>query len=639
MTVVGIDLGTTNTVVAAVRHRRLLVLEDEQGRKLLPSVVNFHPNGDVVVGHRARERRVIDAKNTVFNIKRLLGRPYHAPEVAEARQRFAFELRQGPGDSILVATRHTQLTLPELSSYLLQRAKQLSERALGTPVTHAVITVPANFNDLQRAATKTAAKIAGLDVVRVLNEPTAAALAYGIGKQTTERIVVYDYGGGTFDCSLLELSGNVFEVLATSGNSFLGGEDIDAAIANKMADELLTRTRLNARENPELFDRLRLSAELVKIKLSSEQRAMIRIADVGVGPKGVPIHFEFALTRSEFEALALPHVQRTIDVCREVMQMANMTPSTFDRVILVGGSSRIPLVQRAVAHYFGSEPNVRIHPEEVVAMGAAIQGAVLSEHGHVRSIPPAPRGHHDSVTQTLSHVVERDDVPTSTAALAHEPVDSHPTQPNEWPSDDSISLITPDASSSPHIELEHTPAPSGAHAAPIWPELPPPVPLDPNSTLKLPQMRSVPPPTALPATLLPVLMDVTPRALLVETAGGFSDTVVARNVKIPCERARVFTTASDRQTMVRVRVAQGETSVFAQNTYLGEVVLSGLRVARRGEVGVEVKFEVDPNGSLQVSATELETGNEVRALLQLVGIDPSLTLDEMIERTGQHVAP
>ncbi|MGH7269469.1 MAG: Hsp70 family protein, partial [Polyangiaceae bacterium] len=271
MAVVGIDLGTTNTVVASARGGRVHVLADDSGRRLLPSVVSFHPNGDVLVGYPAKERRLVDAKNTVASVKRLIGRAWGSDEIKRAQQRFAFELKEGPGQGPLVVARGQLFTLPEISAFVLTRARRMAEKALGETIDRAVITVPANFNELQRAATKVAGRVAGLDVLRIINEPTAAALAYGLGRGQRERIAVYDFGGGTFDCTLLSLSGNVVEVVATAGDSFLGGDDLDLVIADRMASAFLRAHRHDPRTDPQAFERLRSAAEAAKMDLSKSE--------------------------------------------------------------------------------------------------------------------------------------------------------------------------------------------------------------------------------------------------------------------------------------------------------------------------------------------------------------------------------
>src|SRR6202167_521222 len=362
MAVVGIDLGTTNTVVACARSGRVHVVADEQGRRLLPSVVSFHPNGEVLVGSPAKERRVVDAKNTIASVKRLIGRAWGSDEIKRARQRFPFELKEGPGQGPLVVARGQEYTLPEISAFVLRRAKQIAERALGETVDRAVITVPANFNELQRAATKVAGRVSRLDVLRIINEPTAAALAYGLGRTTKERIAIYDFGGGTFDCTLLDLSGNVFEVLATAGDTFLGGDDLDIAIAERMSEAFLHTHRYDPRTDSQPFERLRAAAEQVKIDLSSRERTHVKLREVAFGVGGAHLDLDFGMTRDELEMLATPLVERTFAVCQEALSVARLPVSAFDKIILVGGSARIPLVRRRVEQFFGAPPLDRVNP-------------------------------------------------------------------------------------------------------------------------------------------------------------------------------------------------------------------------------------------------------------------------------------
>ncbi|HVJ91675.1 MAG TPA: Hsp70 family protein, partial [Labilithrix sp.] len=390
MSVVGIDLGTTNTVAGCVRGGKVHVLADENGVRLLPSVVSFHPSGEVLVGSTAKARRLIDAKNTVYSHKRLIGRSWNSPEIAEARQRFAFELREGPGQGPLVHARGQDYTLPEISAFVLRRAKQISERALGAPLERAVITVPAHFNELQRASTKVAGRVSGLEVLRILNEPTAAALAYGLGRSGSERVAVYDFGGGTFDCTLLDLNGNVFEVLATAGDSFLGGDDVDSAIADRMAEMFLKQYRQDARQDPQMFERLKATAEDVKIGLSTNASHTVLIKDFAHGSGGKAVHFQFTLTRRDLEAMITPLIERTFKVTQDALALARLSTSSFDKVILVGGSTRIPLVRQRVESFFGTPPMDRVNPDEVVAIGAAIQAAALTEGIRRRSIPAPP---------------------------------------------------------------------------------------------------------------------------------------------------------------------------------------------------------------------------------------------------------
>ncbi|HEY8042138.1 MAG TPA: Hsp70 family protein [Polyangiaceae bacterium] len=743
MAVVGIDLGTTNTVVACVRGGRVHVLPDEQGRRLLPSVVSFHPNGDVLVGYPAKERRVVDAKNTIASVKRLIGRAWQSDEIRRARQRFAFELKEGPGQGPLVLARGDEYTLPEISAFVLRRAKEIAERALGEPVERAVITVPANFNELQRAATKVAGRVAGLEVLRIINEPTAAALAYGLGRSVKERIAIYDFGGGTFDCTLLDLSGNVFEVLATAGDTFLGGDDLDIAVAERMAEAFLHAHRYDPRADPQAFERLRVAGELVKIDLSTHERTQTRLREVAFGVGGAHLDLDFGMTRDELEMLATPLVERTFAVCQEALSVARLPVSAFDKVILVGGSTRIPLVRRRVEQFFGTLPMDRVNPEEIVAIGAAIQAAALTEVARRRSIPPPPspsrksypshpalqprpsqpshpqdvdhEGEDDvtlatTVTELLAQQ-EKEKLPRTTARMAGAPpplptktgrMPSMPeataspplaprslvtTQPlpqlqqdpaatlprplvfeevlraeraSRSDSDPPLPLVMP-ATTQPLASpltttqpLAPPPAPDLPPVAPplnitqpMAPRRPEPEPLrdlfapamagpsaspSPEATIPQPAPRTPPPP--MPASPTPVLVDVTPRALVVETVAGWCDVIVQRNAKIPCERTRAFTTSSDMQSVVRVRVAQGEDASFGGNTYLGEVELSGIRAAPRGAVTIQVRFEVDESGTLKVSATDVSTGREAHATLQLVGIAGAQSIQSMQVRHG-----
>jgi molecular chaperone DnaK len=671
VSIVGIDLGTTNTVVGAVKDGHAITLRDERGEYLIPSVVSFHPNGSVLVGRVAKERRLIDAQNTVYSIKRLIGRSFGSQEVTLARSRFPFQMREGPGQASLVAVRGETFTLPEISAFVLRHAKAVAEKALGSAVDRAVITVPANFNDLQRAATKVAGRVAGLEVVRILNEPTAAALAYGYGRGAEERIAIYDFGGGTFDVTLLDLAGNVFEVLATAGNTFLGGDDIDLGIAERMADRFLVDFGFDARADPQAFERLRYHAEGVKVALSSSDRAEIDLPDMD--PQGRPM--PFSMTRSELESIATPLVLNTFEVCKEALGIARLEPSAFDQVILVGGSTRVPLVRRMVEEFFLRTPLDRIKPDEVVAIGAAIQANALSSHEKRRSgVPkppmPAARSLEESVTTALPRPgkrgtnpfgapVARPAAPPGKSAppplprrrapaqrggtlggvgqgtppeLAHAVPgsseasfeDDEPTHVGAPP--DAFALLRPEA---PPLEVEAPPFTADTHSA-----LPDPSYRTPMQTqIGLGSDRPLSA-EALEAALpsrppLPLLVDVTPRNLTVETVGGFCDVIVARNTKIPCEESRVFVTAHDGQHAVNVRVGQGESPRFFDNTLLGELELSGLRPAPRGKVQVIVTFALDTDGILDVRAADAETGKAATARIRLVGLPDSTEVERM----------
>jgi molecular chaperone DnaK len=733
MSVVGIDLGTTNTVVACVRNGRVHVLGDEQGRRLIPSVVSFHPNGDILVGHAAKARRAVDAKNTVASVKRLLGRTWNSPELNKARARFAFEMKEGPGQGPLVVARGKEYTLPEIGAFVLRRAREIAENALGERVERAVITVPAHFNELQRAATKVAGRVAGLEVLRILNEPTAAALAYGLGKGTKERIAIYDFGGGTFDATLLDLNGNVFEVLATAGDPFLGGDDIDDAIADRMADAFLVQHRFDPRSDGQTIERLRQAAEQVKIALSAQDQTQVHLREIAFGVGGAHLDLIFGLSRAELEKMIEPLLARSFKVTQDALALARLAPSEFDRTILVGGTSRIPLVRRRVEAFFGAPPMDRMNPDEVVAIGAAIQAAALTDASRRRSIPPPPAGFSvarksapsfsDAAPQSTrapssqdfssdddveTQAIRRDSVPlppqaatTSSPPVTARGTGPHPSGPDSLPA--STARMTPpppttraaDPSaptlprSTPPVPARPTPPPppqlarglrpfgqidepaSGSfagvgappNAAPVpspTPQvartltsrtspLPPPppaasAPQPPVAAAQVPpaQYVSQPPraPVFTPSMPPPVLIDVTPRALVVETAGGYCDTIIPRNAKIPCERTRVFSTAQDGQQIVRVRVAQGEEGAFRGNTYLGEVELSGMPPAPRGEVSVQVTFVLDADGTLRVRAADPTTGRQATALLRLSGIAAESEIASMrhrMEQSGQIV--
>jgi molecular chaperone DnaK len=649
----------------------------------------------------------------------------------------------------LVSVRGESFTLPEISAFVLRHAKSIAEKALGSSVDRAVITVPANFNDLQRAATKVAGRVAGLEVVRILNEPTAAALAYGYGRGAEERIAIYDFGGGTFDVTLLDLAGNVFEVLATAGDTFLGGDDIDLGIAERMADRFLVDHGFDARADAQAFERLRYHAEGVKVLLSSSETARVDIPDVDPGGRPLP----FSMTRAELDSISTPLVLRTFEVCQEALTIARLQPRDFDQVVLVGGSTRLPMVHRKVEEFFQRTPLDRINPDEVVAIGAAIQANALSGHEKRRSaIPkppmPAARTFEESVTTALpgkrgtnpfgvpvarqptdrpsteadgrarqrattgiglgqppprsqapplprrkapaqkggtlggvggtppelAHAVPEHrlapymprnahEEPTHRAGLeAPTPVtdpsfgDDEPTHVGKPP--DVLGLLRPEA---PPLRAENVPARFDLETSSALPEPPSREPMRTQIGLgserpgvvpetgftpsRSPSSRPSQAPSSRPSQApqsrpfqsqsppslpsLPLLIDVTPRNLTVETVGGFCDVIVTRNTKIPCEESRVFVTAHDGQHAVRVRVGQGESPRFFDNTLLGELELTGLRAAPRGKVQVIVTFSLDTDGILDVRAANAETGKAETARIRLVGVPDAGDVERM----------
>jgi len=392
---VGIDLGTSNTVVAAADGGVAgAIIDPANGQPLIPSVVSFHPSNKVLVGYAAIDRRIIDAKNTIFGAKRLIGRTWESKEVEETKKRVPFDLRRGPNQSVQVAVRSDLYTLPEISAFVLRKAKQVAEAQLQKPVTRAVITVPANFNDLQREATKFAGALAGLDVLRILNEPTAAALSAGIDDRVHQRVLVYDFGGGTFDVTLLEVSNGIFRVVATAGDMFLGGEDIDTALANRFSDAFLRRHYYDPRSTPEALQLVRSAAEALKMQLSEQDTAAIDMRDIMVGLGGKDLNFDYQMSRSDLSQLAAPFVQRTLVVCKRALDTAGWSPKAIDQLVLVGGSTRLHAVQERVAHFFGRAPSTGVNPDNAVAVGAAIHALSYegdATPGHLAAIAQAAR--------------------------------------------------------------------------------------------------------------------------------------------------------------------------------------------------------------------------------------------------------
>lgn len=380
---IGIDLGTTNCCVAVLEGGAVQIVPNKEGGRTTPSVVGFTDKGERLVGQIAKRQAVTNAANTVYAVKRLIGRKYNSPEVERMRETSAFEIVDSPNGDARVRVQGRSYSPPELSGIVLQRLKAAAEDFLGEPVTDAIITVPAYFDDTQRQATKDAGKIAGLQVERIINEPTAAALAYGLGRSAVERIAVYDLGGGTFDISILEMNDGVFEVLSTSGNTFLGGEDLDERIMNWMADQFLADTQIDLRQDRLALQRLKEVAERAKCELSSTMETNINLPFIAADATG-PKHFNKTLTRDQFENLVADLIEQTVEPCHRALSDAKLEAGDVDKVILVGGQTRSPIVERTVERIFGKKPSAEINPDEVVAMGAAIQGGVLS--GDVKDI-------------------------------------------------------------------------------------------------------------------------------------------------------------------------------------------------------------------------------------------------------------
>jgi molecular chaperone DnaK len=376
--IIGIDLGTSNTVVAVTGDDgQPRVLPDDNGYKIQPSVVSFHPNGSVIVGAEAKQRRIIDPRNTVYSVKRLIGRPFKAKEIATAQARMPFTIKEGVNQQPVIVTRAGEFAIPEISAIVLDHVRNIAKKQLGQDVHRAVVTVPANFVDSQRSATATAGAIAGLTIVRVLNEPTAAALAYGHLHQLNRRIAVFDFGGGTFDITVLNLEDQVYEVLGTAGDTFLGGDDIDERLVEHMAQVFLEQSRVDLREHELAMMRLRAVAEQTKIELSRRTRAIVKIDEIAYGPGGAPLDLQLEITRDELIGKTRDIIERAFPVCEEALRVASLRVGDVDDVVLVGGTTKIPYVRERVAAFFGKQPRTDVNPEEAVAIGAALQAESL----------------------------------------------------------------------------------------------------------------------------------------------------------------------------------------------------------------------------------------------------------------------
>jgi molecular chaperone DnaK len=630
--VLGIDLGTTNSVVAVAKGDKVEVLPDAEGNKLFPSVVSFHPSGSVLAGYPARERRLVDAANTIYSIKRLIGRPFRSEEVRRARERFPFTFQEGPTGGPLVVARGETYTLPEISAFVLRGVRAQAEEALREPCRRAVVTVPANFNELQRSATKAAGRVAGLEVLRILNEPTAAALAYGCGAgNKRERVAVYDLGGGTFDLTILELAGDVFEVVATAGDTFLGGDDIDVLVADEMVASLLAQYRYDARGDLQAYERLRAAGEWAKCQLSTTDDVELTVEEIGYAAGGASIDLRFSLSRTHLEAIAAPLITRTFDVCEEAMRMSNLRPTQIDQVILVGGSSRMPSVRRMVADYFGREPLANIDPDLVVAQGAAIQGASLSAQPEAAQDSPTAIGRVALRKMPRSSLAAQDHV---AAGPAFQPKRAPTVMGMPQPSRAAMLGAHPD-----HVELPSL----GGDTLTIDPLLDS---IDDeqtavsDGTIELDSLQDLERPSRVhndhagvdldqdpvletialpPSAQAPLLLDVTPQTLRIETVAGYTEVIIERNAAIPVEQSRVFITSQDFQDTVRARVCQGESRKLVENQELGSVELTNLKPTARGKTKIEVTFVMDADGTLQVRAKDLGTGSEQSIRIDLVG--------------------
>lgn len=659
---VGIDLGTSNSVVAAVIDGEAIVISDKDGRTIQPSVVSWLPDGRTVVGQAAKNRMGVDPSNTVYSVKRLVGRPHYAQEVKVASEKYAYNIVKGDDDNPRVKVQSKDYTVEEIQAVILRHMKWIAEEYLGEPVTHAVITVPANFNEAQRRATKTAGQLAGLEVLRILNEPTAAALAYGYEQQLRERIAVYDLGGGTFDITVLELRDNVLEVLSTAGDTFLGGDDFDSRVSQMLAEEFEKQTGFALSSDIQAMQRLKSISEKMKIDLSESDTATTIIKHTIPG-QSAPTSATVTLSRAAFNRVSMQLVQKSFVVCDEALKLAEVTSAEIDRLVLVGGATRMPMVRDMVEQYFFKKPLNDINPDEVVAVGAAIYAYGLELQAAPQpSLPPQPPQRVPAASSPQAAILGTEPpanmppvpagaagptakgLPSASATQVMSPAGPPPPPPSATMRAGAvpppaplarIALQPPPAARAQTlgIGIARTEPPPVSAAPPLLakssaPQVPaePPAEAEDPASSKIPglsnntmdaisQVTSAPqPPRA-----APLLIDVIPQALGIETLGGYMDTIIPRNSRLPVRQTRAFGTAADFQETVRVNILEGSSRVAKENRPLGELVLTGIPPMPRGKVKIDVSFEINTDGMLAVTARDRDSGKLARTRLNVAG--------------------
>lgn len=608
---IGIDLGTTTSLASVcMPDGQPRLLRDAQGHGIIPSVVSILPDGRILVGQRAKERLVLDPENTFFSTKRFIGRDMRQEENSWAATAYPFRIHAGENGVPVVRSHGREYTLTDVGGMILAYLKKVAEQATGLPVPQAVITVPANFNDVQRTTTRQAGERAGFEVLRIINEPTAAALAYGLERRgENERIAVYDFGGGTFDMTILELRGQVYEVLATAGNTLLGGDDFDRRVFDRMAKAFEAQTGLHPRENREFHQRMFLAAERIKCQLSDWLVA--GFTERGVEIAGRRVDFQFEMSREQFNEACGDLVDMSFDVCDEALRMADCTLTSIDQVILVGGTTRIPLLRERVTKYFLRPPLDRIQPDTVVSLGAAIHAFSLAGGPRMWPLPAAAGQTADQVSTGPGAA------PAKVAARAAEDAagaggpSRTPVPPRGVP-ELRMTLEPPTGFGLP---AAHPGSPAGGARLP----LPPTLDVSAMPALHAEAVQSILAGRAAAPRPAPVLIDVTPMTLGIQTVGGNVEPIIRRNSKVPVEKTRLFATTADDQTAVLIRVCQGEGKKIAENVVLGEMTLEDLPPGPRGSVSVKVTFEIDTDGIFSATAVDTKTGRAQRIRLTLFG--------------------